>query len=202
MSDEVLERDLRRLGDDLPWPATPDLEARVLARLDRAPRRRPRTRRLALALTAALLVPAAVIVVGLATAEPREPDRVRSITSRLRCPVCQAESVADSPSETAREMTAIVAEQVREGRSDEEVLGFFRQRYGDWVLLDPPVSERTWPLWALPLAALAVGLLALLRLAPRPSRRLADDVGPDGRAVVAAERRRFEQGSAGAGDPI
>ena len=149
---------------------------------------------------AVLLVPAVVIVVGLATAEPREPDRVRSITARLRCPVCQAESVADSPSETAREMTAIVAEQVRGGRSDEEVLGFFRQRYGDWILLDPPVSDRTWPLWALPPAALAVGLVALLRRGPR-SRRPPADVGVEGRAVVAAERRRFEQGTADAGYP-
>ena len=135
------------------------------------------------------LVLAAVIVAGLVTADSRPPDRVRSLASRLRCPVCQAESVADSPSETAREMTTLIAEQVEAGRSDEEILAFFRQRYGDWILLDPPVSGRTWPVWVLPPLALVVAVVVLVgRRRGRPDGELE----PEQRAAVAAERRRLE----------
>lgn len=112
----------------------------------------------AAALTVAL---AAVVVVGLLTARPSEPDRARSIASRLRCPVCQGESVADSPSETAAAMNRLIEEQVAEGKSDGEILAFFRARYGDWILLDPPVGGRTFVVWALPALGLVVGVVAI-----------------------------------------
>jgi cytochrome c-type biogenesis protein CcmH len=112
-----------------------------------------------LASAAAVVVPLVVIVVGLLHDPAGEPDRARSLAARLRCPVCSSESVADSPSRTAREMVDLIDEQVRDGRSDSEVLAFFRQRYGDWILLDPPKSGRTWAVWALPVVALAGGMV-------------------------------------------
>ena len=138
----------------------------------------------AAALTLAL---AAVVVVGLLSARPAEPDRARELAGRLRCPVCQGESVADSPSETAVAMNRLVAEQVDAGRSDAEILAFFRQRYGDWILLDPPARGRTLLVWALPAAALVVGLTAIVlsvRRGPPP------ELDERQRARVAAERAR------------
>ena len=110
------------------------------------------------ALTLAL---AAVVVVGVATARPSEPDRARSIAGRLRCPVCQGETVADSPSKTAEAMVRLIEEQVAAGRSDGEILRFFRARYGDWILADPPVGGRTLLVWALPAIGLVVGVVAV-----------------------------------------
>jgi cytochrome c-type biogenesis protein CcmH len=107
------------------------------------------------------LVLAAIVVVGLLRADPSEPDRARELAGRLRCPVCQGESVADSPSETAASMNRLIQEQVDAGRSDAEILAFFRQRYGDWILLDPPARGRTLVVWALPAAALVVGVGAV-----------------------------------------
>ena len=105
----------------------------------------------------------AIVAFGLVRGGGTGDDRVHSITQRLRCPVCQAESVADSPSTTARAMARVVEQQVRAGRTDQQILGFFRQRYGRWILLDPPRSGDTLLLWLLPPAALAAGLVVLLR---------------------------------------
>ncbi len=63
------------------------------------------------------------------------------IAGELRCPVCQALSVRDSPSETARAIREEIARRVAEGRTDEEIVREFRDAYGDWILLAPPVAD-------------------------------------------------------------
>jgi cytochrome c-type biogenesis protein CcmH len=105
--------------------------------------------------TAALAV---VVVVGFIVGEPSETDRVAALGSRIRCPVCQGEPIADSPSETARAMMDIVAERVAIGESDGQIVEYFRARYGDWIVLDPPFRGATLVLWLLPAVALAGGL--------------------------------------------
>ena len=113
------------------------------------------------------------LVVGLATASPPPQDRVDVIASLLRCPVCQSESVADSPSETARQMRALIAEQVAEGRSDDEIVAFFVDRYGEWILLDPPATGTGLALWLAPVVALALGVAWLLQFRRRSATRTA-----------------------------
>ena len=81
---------------------------------------------------------AAIVVFGLVAGEESESDRVGSLGSRIRCPVCQGEPISESPSETARTMMDIVGERVEAGDSDGEIIEYFRDRYGDWVVLDPP----------------------------------------------------------------
>lgn len=99
------------------------------------------------------------IVWGLLTVPAAPADRVEAIAARLRCPVCQSVSVAESPSDTARAMRDIITEQVSEGRSDEEIIAFFVDRYGEWIVLAPPPRGGTLLLWLLPPAALVVGLV-------------------------------------------
>ena len=114
--------------------------------------------------TALLL--AVVVVVGLALGptSPTSPaDRVEEIGQGIRCPVCQAESIADSPAPTAREMMDIVRDPVAAGRSDDEIRSYFASRYGHWVLLDPGVSPRTIALWGLPAVAALVGAVTVRR---------------------------------------
>jgi cytochrome c-type biogenesis protein CcmH len=101
---------------------------------------------------------AVVVVAGLIIGEDTEQDRVRALGTRIKCPVCQGESIADSPSETATAMLEIVAERVAAGQSDDQIIDYFTARYGDGILLDPPFAGRTLLLWLLPLLAIAGGI--------------------------------------------
>lgn len=130
-----------------------------------------------------------VIVVALLSTTSAESaaDRVSALGQRIRCPVCQNEAIADSPSETAREMLAIVEDKVLAGESDREIERFFIDRYGEWVLLDPPWSGRFVALWALPLLAAIGGTWAIAR-----KKRHSDDVDraidrPEDRMIYASQ---------------
>ena len=84
-------------------------------------------------------------------------DRVREIASELRCVVCQNLSVADSPSDLAREMRNVVRDQVQQGKSREEVQAYFVSRYGEYVLLAPPKRGFNLLVWGLPFLAVLAG---------------------------------------------
>lgn len=137
---------------------------------------------------AVIAASAVIILVGLTTdPTPADPDRVTSISARLRCPVCQGESIADSPSGIARELQGVVREQVAAGRSDAQIESFFQQRYGGWMLLDPPRRGATLVLWILPALALAAGV-AIVVTFWTSRRRLVEGAGAaanvDGRPAV------------------
>ncbi|MBW3577387.1 MAG: cytochrome c-type biogenesis protein CcmH [Actinobacteria bacterium] len=149
-----------------------------------------------LATTGAALVLAAGIVVGLLTADAREPDRVHELASQLRCPVCQSESVADSPSETARQMRARIAELVADGRSDAEVLQEFVDGYGQWILLAPPFTRSSALLWVLPGAVLIAGILVVARVTSH-RRRPHVELTPERRAAVARALAELDDGEQG-----
>jgi len=94
-------------------------------------------------------------------------DRVREIASELRCVVCQNLSVADSPSDLAKEMRNLVRELVRQGKSREEISAYFVSRYGEYVLLSPPKRGFNLLVWGLPFLASAVGGGAVYLVARR-----------------------------------
>jgi cytochrome c-type biogenesis protein CcmH len=99
--------------------------------------------------------------------------RVRDIASQLRCPVCQGLSVADSPSELANEMRTLVREQLQQGKTSAEVLDYFTQRYGEWILLAPPKHGFNLVIWVLPFILLPIGVAAVYLGAHRWVRRSA-----------------------------
>ena len=107
----------------------------------------------------ALLVLAAAFVFAARPHEPTPDERIDQITTELRCPVCQGLSVKDSTSETARQMRDLVAQRVREGRTNAEIESEFRASYGDWILLAPPVASWSGIVWLVPVAALGAGLV-------------------------------------------
>lgn len=81
----------------------------------------------------------------------------RDIASNLRCPVCLNLSVEDSPSELARDMKQLIRDMVADGRSREEIRGYFVGRYGEWVLLTPEPQGFNLLVWLLPAAVLLGG---------------------------------------------
>jgi cytochrome c-type biogenesis protein CcmH len=123
---------------------------------------------------------------------------VQAIAIQLRCVVCQNLSVADSPSEMARQMRDLIRERLATGDQPEQVMAYFVQRYGDWVLLAPPARGLNLILWLAPFAAVAGGLVLVVTLArrwqrhpapPEPATALA--VGPAERERLAAELERL-----------
>ena len=107
----------------------------------------------------AALALAAALVFAARPHEATADERIDQITTELRCPVCQGLSVKDSTSETARQMRNLVAQRVREGRTNAEIEAEFRAAYGDWILLSPPVASWSGLVWLVPVAALAAGLV-------------------------------------------
>ncbi|GAA3858248.1 cytochrome c-type biogenesis protein [Amycolatopsis tucumanensis] len=124
-----------------------------------------RRKLISLACLAGVLTLLGVVAVQLLTAPDTPGDRAYQLEQRLRCPVCKSVSIAESPSETATAMRQAVQEQVTAGRSDQEVVDYFRARYGDWVLLDPPAHGRTLLLWLLPAVGVLAGLAGVVVLA-------------------------------------
>jgi cytochrome c-type biogenesis protein CcmH len=125
-------------------------------------RRRPVRAAIASALLPFLAIGAAAAV------EPREmladpalEARAREISRGLRCVVCQNESIDESHADLARDLRRLVRERLAAGDSDGEVTRYVVSRYGDFVLLKPPLKASTYALWFGPLVILAAGAVAV-----------------------------------------
>jgi len=88
-----------------------------------------------------------------------EELRAREIGSQLRCVVCQNQSIEESDAQLAEDMRLVVREQIASGATDEEVISYIRDSYGDYVLLKPPVQPNTYLLWFLPAILVLSGLI-------------------------------------------
>jgi cytochrome c-type biogenesis protein CcmH len=91
-------------------------------------------------------------------------DQTRNIAKRLQCPVCEGQAVADSPSELAGQMRAVIRRKLDQGESETEIVAYFVERYGDAILIEPPRRGFGLAVWLAPLVILIVGagLLALV----------------------------------------
>lgn len=92
--------------------------------------------------------------------DPMAHERVVEVSEQLRCLVCQNQSIADSNAELAVDLRNQVVEQVRAGKTNEEIIDYMVDRYGDFVLYNPPFKMSTLVLWLGPVALLVVGLIA------------------------------------------
>ncbi|WP_424361219.1 cytochrome c-type biogenesis protein [Methylocystis parvus] len=145
------------------------------------PRQRGRAGVGALALMTMLVItPAYAVTPGEKLPDPAMEARARAITSELRCLVCQNQSVDDSDASLAKDLRVLVRDKLKEGMSDAEVKEYVHSRYGDFVLLRPPVKPGTILLWTAPLIALLAGGAAVWSAARR--RR-----APAGPAPLTAE---------------
>ena len=121
-----------------------------------APRRtlRPAATAALLALLICVPQPAPAIAPGEMFDDPAKEARAQAIGKQLRCLVCQNQSIFDSNADLARDLRMVVRERIEAGDSDEAVMAYVTARYGDFVLLRPPVGSKTLVLWAAPLAFL------------------------------------------------
>lgn len=112
---------------------------------------------------------AALTIEPLPYRDAAEEARFRALTAELRCVLCQNQSLADSDAGIARDLRREIFELMREGRSDEEIKRFLTDRYGEFVLYDPPVAPRTWLLWFGPALVLLAGAVTVFVVVRRKS---------------------------------
>ena len=93
--------------------------------------------------------------------DPNLEARARELSRELRCMVCQNQSIDDSEAPLARDLRLLVRERLTKGDTDQQVLDFLVARYGEFVLLKPPLEGRTIILWTLPPLALLAGAIGL-----------------------------------------
>ncbi|EJF86587.1 cytochrome c-type biogenesis protein [Bartonella rattimassiliensis] len=84
-------------------------------------------------------------------------SRARDISSRLRCPVCRNQSIDDSDASLARDLRLLIREKLKMGYSNQQVVDFLVERYGEFILLKPPLNKTTWFLWFSPLMIIIIG---------------------------------------------
>ena len=146
--------------------------------------------------TAAALLLLVVLAVSAWAVEPDEKlddpaleARARAISSEVRCVVCQNESIDSSNAGIARDLRILIRERLQAGDSDQEVFDYLTARYGDFVLLKPPVKPATYLLWFAPAAVLLLGGLGvavfLLRRRGAAAARTSRDLTPEERAQLA-----------------
>jgi cytochrome c-type biogenesis protein CcmH len=102
--------------------------------------------------------------------DPGEQARYERLIRDLRCLVCRSESIADSNATLAADLRREVESLMRAGHSDAEIYAFMTERYGDFILLRPPLAPRTWLLWAAPALILTGGLAVVLVVVRRRAR--------------------------------
>ena len=126
--------------------------------------------------------------------DPVEEKRAVKLSEQLRCLVCQNQSIAESNAELAVDLRRQIHEQIRAGRSDNEIVDYMVQRYGDFVLYRPPWKLTTVLLWLGPVLLLLTGVVVLARNLRERRRRAA---GPE---LTDEERRRAELLLTGGGE--
>ncbi|MDO8378835.1 cytochrome c-type biogenesis protein [Phenylobacterium sp.] len=110
-------------------------------------------------------------------ADPAQEARARALFSEVRCLVCQNESIDDSQAELASDLRRLVRDQIKAGKSDDQVKAYLTDRYGEFVLLKPSFSWGNAALWGAPFLVVGLGVWLLARnlRAPRPSSELSEE---------------------------
>ena len=130
-----------------------------------------------------IILTAFIIAVPAVAVEPNEvlkdqslENRARNLSKGLRCLVCQNQSIDDSNADLARDLRVILRERLILGDSDKEVIEFIVARYGEFVLLNPPVNRRTALLWGGPGLILLIGGIGLVLWFRRRSTAIAEEL--------------------------
>jgi cytochrome c-type biogenesis protein CcmH len=135
-------------------------------------------------------LPAFAVLPDERLADPALEARARTLSQELRCLVCQNQSIDDSNADLAHDLRVLVRERLTAGDSDAQVLAYLTSRYGDYVLLLPPMKPTTWLLWFGPpllLIAGSAGMIGGVVAAGRRHRSIAAGTAP----LNEDERRRL-----------
>lgn len=119
--------------------------------------------------------------------DPVVEARLHKLSQELRCLQCQNQTLADSPSDLAADLRREIREQIKAGKSDQEIKAFLTQRYGEFILYRPKVSPATYLLWFGPFLLLLIGLAILFRYIKQRRDSITEQ------PLTAEDRRRAEE---------
>jgi len=119
--------------------------------------------------------------------DPQIEQRMKALTEQLRCLVCQNETLADSRADLAEDLRREIRKEIKAGKSDPEIIAFLTQRYGDFILYNPPVKSTTYLLWFGPFVLLLAGIAMLYRYLRRRRELIKEE------PLTAAERKQAEE---------
>ena len=105
--------------------------------------------------------PVLAIIPGEAFKDEALEARARSLSMELRCMVCQNQSIDDSDAPLAKDLRMLIREQIKAGKTDDEILVFIEDRYGEFALLKPRFDIKNAPLWALPFLLILAGIFLM-----------------------------------------
>lgn len=91
----------------------------------------------------------------------QQEQRAREISKKIRCMVCQNQSIDDSDAPLARDLRILIREKIKQGAKNQEIYKFLTDRYGDFILLNPPFKLSTFALWLAPFIFFVIGILIL-----------------------------------------
>ena len=147
-----------------------------------------------------------VLLLGMSMAQtvgneppPDYPPEVFEIAKKLRCPVCRGESAAESNAGVTEEMRRQIADMLKEGKSEDEIIQYFVDRYTDWILYEPPKKGLGLVVWLAPLIGLGIFGLGLYSYTKTTAKREAafEDVGEE---EIARLEEELEQGVGSGGE--
>lgn len=119
--------------------------------------------------------------------DPELEKRVMALSEELRCLVCQNETLAGSHADLAADLRQEIRQQMKAGKTDKEIVAFLTERYGDFILYNPPVNRRTYLLWFGPFILLGFGLFAFYSYIKRRRELITEQ------PLSAADRKRAEE---------
>ncbi|HEX6732895.1 MAG TPA: cytochrome c-type biogenesis protein [Pyrinomonadaceae bacterium] len=119
--------------------------------------------------------------------DPVVEERLTKLSKELRCLQCQNETLAESRAGLAEDLRREIREQIRAGKSDEEIVAFLTQRYGEFILYRPPVRPITYLLWFGPFVLLLLGLFILFRYVRRRRDLISEE------PLTKSEKRQAEE---------
>ncbi len=93
---------------------------------------------------------------------PKYELRARNISKNVRCMVCQNQSIDESSAPLAKDLRILIRDKIKEGKKDEEIYKFLTDRYGDFILLKPPLNSKNLILWLLPFVFFILGIYVVL----------------------------------------
>lgn len=125
--------------------------------------------------------------------DPAQEARAREIGRQLRCLKCRNQSIFDSNAGLAKDLRVVVRERMQAGDSDQQILDYVHERFGDYVLLKPPVTANTYALWIAPFVLVllgAGGAVAYMRQRPqpKPATELSDEDREEARKILRGEK--------------
>ena len=113
-----------------------------------------------------------IIIFFLITSNSHSNENLNNqILKNLRCLVCQGQTVQDSNSEFALIIKSVVKDKIKEGNNEKEIYKFLSEKYGDWILLNPPLKKNSYLLWFLPYLLFILGAIFLFFLLKKPKIR-------------------------------